>query len=505
MAGKENTFKPNLIDKFISYIDPAKGAKRAYARYAAGEMSKRFFEGASKSDRTSVWKRPNTGPNSAMYGQIGRLRSTVRNLTRNNPWSEKALRVLTSNVVKDGIKLRVRHKNEAEQERIALLWWYWADTTACDAEGMNDLYGLQELAFRSLVESGEVLIRRRRRRSSDNRAMPFQLQILEPDFIDDTRDGDLTGGNKVIQGVEFNSIGERVAYYLYESHPGERGTTFNLKSNRVLAKDIIHLYEPRRPGQVRGYPWAAPVIVRLNEFDQYEDAQLVKQRVSAAWCAFIYDANPPANATGLENSVADNGEKPNEYFNPGTIEYLPTGKKIEFASPPSITGYGEYSANVLRAIAAGYGITYESLTGDLSNVNFASARVGWLEFQRNVTAWQKKLIVNMMCNRIWGWFDEYAQIMGYDTGNVETKWVPPRREMMDPTKEGNALKNQIRAGLTSYTRGLTELGLDADEIMQEIKQDQDKIKTLGITIEADARLPASGGGGRPAGVVAVDE
>ena len=62
-------------------------------------------------------------------------------------------------------------------------------TTACDADGRLDFAGIQKQALRTVVESGEVLVRRRIRRPEDGLPIPLQLQVLEPDHLDATRDG----------------------------------------------------------------------------------------------------------------------------------------------------------------------------------------------------------------------------------------------------------------------------------------------------------------------------
>jgi capsid protein len=37
----------------------------------------------------------------------------------------------------------------------------------------------------------------------------------------------------------------------------------------------LHLFERLRPGQVRGVPWFASVILKLRDLDDYDDAELI--------------------------------------------------------------------------------------------------------------------------------------------------------------------------------------------------------------------------------------
>ncbi len=71
-----------------------------------------------------------------------------------------------------------------------------------------------------MIEAGEVLVRRRLRRSSDGLAVPLQLQVLEADFLDATKSGGL-GKRRLVQGIEFDAIGRRRAYWLHAEHPGD--------------------------------------------------------------------------------------------------------------------------------------------------------------------------------------------------------------------------------------------------------------------------------------------
>ena len=145
-----------------------------------------------------------------------------------------------------------------------------------DADGLTDFSGLQALIVRSLVESGEVLVRLRERRVDDGLPVPLQLQVLEGDHLDSAKTEELRDGGFVLQGIEFDRLGRRRAYWLFPTHPGDgRGA---LVSHRVPATRVLHLFERLRPGQVRGVPWFAPVMLKLRDLDAYDEAELVRRR-----------------------------------------------------------------------------------------------------------------------------------------------------------------------------------------------------------------------------------
>lgn len=480
----------NIFDKTIRYFSPELAVRRAQARMALSILDKtRRFDGASKSSRFSQWRRPGTSANAALDLSLPALRNGSRDLTRNNPWAEKALTVIESNTVGTGIIGQIVHTTDDKrrEKEIRDLWNSWANTKAIDAEDRRDLRTLENNIIRCIAESGEILIRRRYRRGNAGYPIPIQIQLLEPDHLDSSRDGILDNKNEVRNGIEYDKQDKRVAYWLYPTHPGENKIyNLNYKSVRVPARDIIHAFDPKRCGQNRGYPWASPAIRRMKDFDDYEDAQLVRQKIAACFAAFIHDMDTSAaGGTGLdENPPSDNQL---EYIQPGIMEHLPAGKDIKFASPPAVQNYGEYTTNVLRGVAAAYGITYEALTGDYSKLNFSSGRMGWIEMSRNIDRWQHSIMKVQVLSEIEKWFIGGAQLAGYNTDGISIKWMMPRREMIDPTKEVPAMGKAVRLGLTSLPRVLASMGLDHEEVMNEIEKSNEALDKKGIILDSDPR------------------
>src|SRR5690606_24615864 len=154
------------------------------------------------------------------------------------------------------------------------------------------------------------------------------------------------------QGIEFSPDGQRVGYHLYEVHPGSYDR-FNKPfiSNFIPADEIVHIFRQERPGQVRGVPWMAPAMIRLKDLDDYEDAQLMKQKVAACFTAFVHDIDGSIDG----NTEGTINEDQSARIVPTVIEHLPTGKTITFANPPSIENYKEFITSQLRGITSGVG------------------------------------------------------------------------------------------------------------------------------------------------------
>lgn len=474
----------NWLDSLIGFISPTVGARRARARlageYFSKQLSVRKFEAASVGRRTDGWITPSTNANTETKGVLFRLRDRSRDLTRNNPIAARALQVIVSNTVGTGIV--AQHK--APSPEGAALWGGLWDAFAlnCDTDGRMDFYGLQSLVMRTLVESGEVLVRKVPQASNAGLLVPLKIQVLEPDFLDSSKDGPTQTG-QIVQGVEFDRSGKRTGYWLFPAHPGAGGGS--MSSQRVSADEILHIFRLDRAGQARGVPWCAPVVVRLKDLDDYLDSQLVKLKTSCAFTAFVYDTEAPMDGASAAKAI---GEK----LEPGVIEILPPGKDIKFATPPGADGSGDFVAEMLRQIASAFGITYESL-GDYSRVNYSSGRMGWLEMSRNVQVWQWQILVTQFCAPVWGWFRDAAALVGANPDGASVEWTPPRREMIDPSKEIGATVTAIRAGLMSISEAHRSAGYDSAKVLDEIAADNAKIDALGLVLDSDARKTMKAG------------
>lgn len=483
----------NWIDKTISYLSPAAGAKRARARYQEQIFQKaasRSFDGADKGRRTKGWKATSTSANAENGPAIVTLRDRSRDLVRNNPYAARAIQAIQTNVIGTGIIAKPMVKGAKNAKELGWAWKRWAESTECDADGLNNFYGLQSIAMRTLAEAGEVLVRRRHRFAIDKLTVPLQIQILEPDYIDTLKSESVEGGGYILQGVEFDKLGRRVAYWLFAEHPGDAGLASkasSFKSNRIPAEDILHLFRVDRTGQVRGIAWGAPVILRLRDFDEYEDAQILRQKVAASFTAFVHDIEAPDDATTAEDLGFDKLE-------PGAVENLPPGKTITFPNPPQVSGYREFTDVSLHAVASGYGVTYEILTGDYSRVNFSSGRMGWIEFHRNVEQWRWLLLIPRLCEPVFRWFCEAALLAGYKgTSDAFAQWTPPAREMIDPSKEISAQVTAVRAGFKTLSGVIREQGNDPEEFFEELIADNKKIDQAGLILDSDARKTMKAG------------
>lgn len=480
------------IDKATSLVAPRWTLRRLQAR-AALDVAQRHYEGASVGRRTQGWNRARGDANAVIGPALSSLRASARDLVRNNSYAESALRTIVNHAVGWGLEGKPVQPNA----RVLDLWRAWAESTACDADGRQNFSGLTKLVMRTVVESGEVLVRRRMRYPEDGLPIPLQIQVLDPDFLDTSKDTATglpgSGGNVIIQGVEFDGLGRRVAYHLFREHPGSAAGAFP-SSVRVPAESVLHIFKVTRPGQVRGPSWFAPTLLRFKEFDEFEDATLMKQKIAACLAAIVTD--PDGTPTGVGNPDPTTPGLDRLY--PGAVLTAPPGREVSVVNPPAVDEYEVYTRSVLRAIATGLGVTYEDLTGDYADMPFSAARMSRVEHWSNVEDWRWQLLVPQFCDPVWAWAMQAAAMANLLPADwPKARWSAPPAPMVDPANEGLALQRIVRNGLDSLSNVLRERGYDPDEILGELSEDFKKLDALGLTLDIDPRRMTQAGQQQP--------
>lgn len=440
----------------------------------------RAYESAKESRRTENWYTRNGGPNADIRTAWRLLTRRHQDLVDSNPWANRAVRVITNNWVGDGII----GSPQGGSRRYADAWNEWAESVECDFNGKLNWYGLQALIARTTAVRGSCLIRRRMdERLADQGMVGLRLQVMEPDMLDFGKDD----GSRIKFGQQYDRDGRLEGYWIRQTHPGE--TEWNgvrISSEFVPASEIIHTYEVNRPGQCIGVPFGSAVLLHLRDIEDITQAMLLKTKIAACFTAFVYSNEPSDLATTTALT---------ETLEPGAIEILPDGKQITFSQPPQSPDYVTHQKHHLHAVAAGYGLTFEALTGILSDVNFSSARMGWLEFHRQVASWRWNLMIPQVLDPVHRWFNDAARLAQV-RGPRRMIWTPPRRELVDPAKEIGALIEGVKAGFFSLSEIQRSLGYIPSEVMDELGQDIAGARQKGLVLSVDG-ISAAGRSAAP--------
>lgn len=489
---------PNFLDKIIEFLSPEWAARREQTRtlieaHREARSVRAGYEGATQGRRAEHWSVSSRSPTAETQSALSLLRDRARDLVRNNCHAERAVDVYVNNCIGTGIRPSIPGDQQLE-ERLKV----WASETDADADALHNFYGIQHLAMRAVREAGECfIVREWAPELLEQGQIPIRLRVLEGDYCPETKWESRRNGNEIVQGVEFDSRGRRVAYWLYDQHPGDRygRRKTQLDARRVPASEVIHWFDCLRPGQVRGVTPFAPVMLKMRDFDEYEDAQLMRQKIAACFTAFV--RKDPTGLWSPTKSAKEDSKPIGEKVEPGMIEILRPGESVEFGSPPRVEDYRDFADITLHDIAAGLGLSYEALTTNLSDVNFSSIRMGHLEFQRKIDADREKTIKPRVLSKAAGWLLEALFLMQEATGEESVKWTPPRREQISPQEETRAALGRIRAGLSSLQEEIRKRGRDPDDVFEEIAKDQEKLDELDIILDSDPRRQNANGTPRP--------
>jgi lambda family phage portal protein len=310
-----------------------------------------------------------------------------------------------------------------------------------------------------------------------NNEAGLSLRLIDSEQIDASLNRAIDNG-RIVQGIEINSQGRRVAYHVLPERPG---MPFALVQQpvRVPAEDVVHLFRPETPGQVRGISWFAPVILRLADLDSWRDAQLVRQKIAALLAGFVTSVD----GTGKPFDGEQTGSTLVGGLEPGTLKFLDPGQDVKFSTPAGIGAEViDFAKITEREIAVGLGLPASVLTGDLSDVNYSSIRAGLVEWRRRIGALQHGIVAFQALRPIWRRWASTEVLSGRVSTKVDSalpvKFIAPKQAWVDPKKDAEAELAAIAGGLMSRRGGVDIEALDA-----EIAADNERATSLGLTFQ----------------------
>jgi lambda family phage portal protein len=477
-------FVRRLVDRLFSSRQPLRVTNLAY-------------EGATRGKRADGWDAPVVGPNRALEQDQALLVQRSRAAYRNVPWIRRAINSLVSNEIGAGIVPRFRCADPVLRARLQALWTAWVDEA--DADGVLNFYGLQTLAARERLIGGECFIRLRPRRLEDGLTVPLQLQLLESEQLPISL-------STQTSPIEINPFGQRVAYWFWRVHPGERWYQAPTDAlTRVPAESVIHHYEPLRAGQMRGEPATAASLLRTRVFDSYEDSELTRKAARAKLTGFIRQPAIEDGAmplTGDDPAAAEPAQQiPLE---PGSMVELRPGEDVTLVnSDDSGDGYADFMREQRLGMAAAMDLPYELLSGDYSKVNDRLMRAMFGEFHRQISARQDHLVIHQFCRGVLhAWLDAAVlagtvDLPGYATDpavRADARRVDWRAEgwpYLHALQDVQAKALQVRSGFTSRAAVVAEMGgYDVEDIDQQQADDHARAAGLGLPFDTDvAALP----------------
>ncbi len=458
---------------------------------------------AAASDlRASTWAPSSGSANAEVAGAAATVARRARDAVRNDPYASRIVDLWTGNAVGAGITTRWPDAAHTAA------WRRWSDSTTCDAEGRLDLYGLQALAMRAVVESGECFIRLLPTEVTPANPVGLRLQVLESDHLDTSRIG-VVEGLATLNGIALDEAGAPAAYWLFRRHPGAwwPGLPGPWASEAIPARDVLHLYRKRRPGQLRDVSWLAPVLTRLRDLGDYEAALLMKAKIEACLAAVVTEEGDEALTGTAANLLRDAQGRAVEAFEPGMILYRRGAGSVEVVNPSGGGSHAAFARRALEAAAVGAGLTYDQVSGDLTQANYSSLRAGKIEFRRLCEQVQYGMLIPMLVRPIADRFHAQGALLGLWGAEMPdgVSHVPPAHEMIDPLKDTTALIAQVRAGFVPQPEAVGAFGYDFTAVVEMIREANAKLDDAGLALDSDPRRVAKSGSAQDAAQLAAIE
>lgn len=466
-----------ILDRVAARLGYVK--KSGQRSYAAAQASRLAFS----------WATTSTHVNRDLQNDLAALRGRSRDLSRNNDYARRFLSMVKTNVVgHSGFSLQVQALkpdgtiDQRDSDLLEESFWRWGRPGACEVTGRLSFTDVQRLVIETIARDGEVLVREVTRGP-----FGYQLELIDPQLLDERYNDDLSNGNKVRMGVEVDSWGAPVAYWLRDADASDpQRFSDSLGSRiRVPASEVRHLFLSEMVRQLRGVPWMASAMLRMNMLAGYEEAAVVAARVGAAKLGVIETGD--GEVDGLGTDTDDRGIPQLDSREPGEFLALPAGSKLGAWDPDyPHEQYGAFVKACLRGISSGLGVAYNGLANDLEGVNYSSIRAGVLEEREVWKAIQGWMIDAFLAPTYSRWLERailagavplpMSKFAKFDAA----LWQGRRWDWVDPHSDTQANVLAIEKGLKSPSQVIREMGRDPEEVWRESAKDRARLREVGI-------------------------
>lgn len=510
--------KPNLLDRAIAAVAPRLAVRRMQARVVLALAG--GYTGA-RTDRATLsgWRAQAGGPESDIVGDLPALRGRSRDLARNAPIAAGAIGTQVSHVVGTGLSLQPAPDAAylglddtalaAWQVATQREWKLWAESLDCDVAGQVNFYGMQRLAFRSALESGDAFVLTPSVRQP-NRPYQLALQLIEADRV--CNPNFKADSDEIVAGIERAPFGGRaVACHIVDRHPGElrkRGskwTRYVYRGNATGRRNVLHLFEPTRPGQVRGVPCLAPIIEPLKQLDRYTEAELAAAVTSGLFSVFVKmdpDAFGSMFSQDAQETIINQAKGWTGQMESGKAINLLPGESIESANPgrPN-AAFDPFVQAILQQIGMALEIPYEVLTMHFSS-SYSAARAALLSAWRFFRA-RRDWLATYLCQPVYELFLEEAVAAGRIAAPgffadpavraawCAAQWTGDGPGSIDPVKEIEAAQDRIDAGVsTIQAESILYDGVDWETKHRQRVKEAAARKAGGLDTPPRPRTPA---------------
>lgn len=520
----------SFVSKLMRQVAPGMMAKREIERMkldlaqkARGLTNSGYGDhGASTSRKSLKAFNPVAGDaKSDILDNLPLLRARSRALYQGGALASGALKSIRTNVVGTGLRLKptpdsnylgLTPERAAELNRnIKREWEIWSESKDCDAAGIHNFSGLQQLAFMSELMSGDAFALLYDKEVKHSR-YKLRVKLVEADRCDTPARGmngmDDEKIKRISSGVETDEDGLVTAYWFSKAHPQafsvgsrefERVEVRGAESGR---RHVLHLMTAERPDQLRGVPLLASVIEQFKQLERFTDAELTASVIAAMYTVFITmnensdpdEFLPAAPATFGANPTGEPIPRGSDEvgLGNGLVNFLEPGEQIQIAESkrPNVNFDPFVMANI-RQIGSGIEVPYEIMLKNFTSSYSASRgalleagkvfkmRRSWLSSDFCQPVYEEFFAEAVLAGRIDapGFFDDELIRRAY----VRAEWHGPSYGLLDPLKEVAAAQQRVANGYSTAERETAELtGGDYEVNIQRLAEEKAMRERYGV-------------------------
>lgn len=517
----------NLIDRAINAISPEKALKREVARKKLSLVNSGYGNYGANATKKAVigWTHGGGSHREDIEEHISTLRQRSRDLyCGGSTLATGAIKRLRTNAVGTGLHLKSTINEEILgisseearklEETIEREFAHWANSTNCDIERIDNFYQLQQLALLNALLSGDsfALMTTTKRTGS---IYDLRIELVEADRVS-TPDNE-TINPLFCEGVEKNANGEVVAYHISKFHPLSfqdreprewvRVKAFGEKTGR---RNVIHVMNRERIGQVRGVPFLSPVIETIKQLGRYTEAEVLAAVINGLFTVFIEKESAsddvPFGEAVPEDMQVDSEDEGSIELAPGAVIDLGEGEKANMVNPGRPNpNFDPFVMAVIKQIGAALEIPYELLIMAFSN-NYSASRAAILEFFKVIKMYRAWFVTDF-CQPIYEeWLCEAVakgriNAPGFFNDPIikdaycSAEWNGPSAGQLDPKKEVEAAELRVQGGFSTRERETTELtGTDFYKNIKQRKREEELLKE--VTGSAKKEMDTANIGGK---------
>lgn len=434
------------------------------------------FDAAESTDDRRHWANADAfAADTALSPEKRRImRNRARYERANNSYLAGMSATLANDLVGTGPRLQLLDDSDAGRAvEKAFFNWTWQVDLASKLRTMREALVVDGEAFAMMITNPRLP------------GVQLDLRLVEAEMVAapiNPVSPSVTPDGSVVDGLEFDNVGNVVAYQVLSYHPGSNFHVNALDYQRVPAAQMVHWFRPIRPGQHRGLPEVVPALRLFAQLRRYTEAVCAAAETAADFAGFLRTNSPAAEVDEVEAFAEMPIEK-------RTMVTLPDGWTFEQlkAEQPTST-YAMFKREILNEIARCLQLPFNVAALDSSSYNYASMRGDWQVYSTTQKIMRDDIERVMLDRLLAAWVNE-ATLAGVLPEGLppfsewEWSWQWDGKEHVDPAKEANAAQTRLATHTTTLAAEYAKQGKQWDVELRQRAAEVALMKELGLFVD----------------------